>query len=645
VYAINVDGEHTSSASVSVQPEKLLGNIALVSTPGKQSTHHWFDNWLGVGGKLDEYPNRRFGPVLFANYTTSRNVLTINAQYPVSCADAFHNPVLQVEVGEQWQDVASTTIDAEAYTAKFKVESWNPSANTQYRIITRAKSNDTFPEYAFYGMIKADPKAEPELTIGVFNCRPGLIHRVSEGWIQNNNLKPFTWTRDRIVFPHEEIYNNASRHAPDLIAFLGDQLYEFDPNGFIDKSEENLVHDYLWKWFQFGWSAREIMRNVPSFVIPDDHDVYQGNIWGQGGRSAENPVAGGYVHHSEFIRVVQLTQTGSLPPPYDPTPVSQGIGVYYTDIIYGGVGMAILEDRKFKTGPHSSQVPRQLLGERQLDFLENWAQDWNGQDMKLAFSQSPFAQSSTHSGANFNRNLLDRDSNGWPKAGRDRAVRQLRKAFAPHITGDQHLGMTLKHGVEFANDAVYSFSGPSMLNVFPRAWDPGNDNDGRGKANDEYRGVHIDEHSNIISVIAAANPPSYFSDYDQTKVVSKNDLGIGYGIVRVRKVERKYVFEAWPANEDPRQPLAAPYEHWPVVVDQLDNDGRTPVGFLTARNTLVNTPVVSVFKESDNTLLYARRYPSAQVELPIYDADDSYRVELTDDSGTYRETFSGQTMQ
>ena len=36
---------------------------------------------------------------------------------------------------------------------------------------------------------------------------------------------------------------------------------------------------------------------------------------------------------------------------HDPTPVQQGISVYYGDMVYGNVGFAILGDRQFKSGP------------------------------------------------------------------------------------------------------------------------------------------------------------------------------------------------------------------------------------------------------------------------------------------------------
>ena len=65
-----------------------------------------------------------------------------------------------------------------------------------------------------------------------------------------------------------------------------------------------------------GWAFRDLMRDRPSLCLPDDHDVYQGNIWGAAG----NPVAdmkdhakGGYRMHADFVNAVERTQ--KQPPP------------------------------------------------------------------------------------------------------------------------------------------------------------------------------------------------------------------------------------------------------------------------------------------------------------------------------------------
>ena len=657
VFALGADGATLSSTSAEVDAVRTLGNVALASNPGGRGTSHWFSTFTGYGAKLLEVPARDFGPVLFATHTLSRDTLTLNAQLPPACPGHFETPELQVLGDDGWRTVATAAIDPDAHTARFTVADWDGSADVPYRVRTvetDAGAADDRPSVAlrtadFEGVIRADPVDAAEYTLGLFNCRPGIVLSDEEGWIQQNNARPFTWTRERVVVPHEELLTHAARQEPDIIAFVGDQIYEFDPNGLIDReSEEATRNDYLWKWFQFGWSVRELARSTPAFVIPDDHDVYQGNVWGQGGKLAVNDAgepsesAGGFVHPARFVRMVQRTQAGSLPDPHDPTPVDQGIETYYTDIVHGRVGIAVLEDRKFKTGPNSPVVPKRLLGDRQLAFLDTWARDWAGQDAKMVVSQSPFAQSTTHSGAALTPNGFDQDANGWPKAGRDRAVRALRRAFAPHVAGDQHLGMTLRHGVEAPGDAVYAFAGPSMLNIFPRIFDPANEGPGPGSRDSARLGPYTDAHGNDIDVLAIANPDTYYAPPPSGASAKMDALGIGYGLVHVDRAARAYTFEAWPGHADPLDPLAAPFPDWPVRVRQEDNDGRDPAGFLAEREAEVAAPVVEVVDERTGELVWARRLPDSRVVLPVYDANASYRVTVSDPDIGYERVFEGE---
>ena len=55
--------------------------------------------------------------------------------------------------------------------------------------------------------------------------------------------------------------------------------------------------------------------------------------------------------------MVQRQQSWHLPDPVDPAPVDRGISVYFTRLRVGGVDFAILEDRKFKTGP-AGKIPQ-----------------------------------------------------------------------------------------------------------------------------------------------------------------------------------------------------------------------------------------------------------------------------------------------
>ena len=163
----------------------------------------------------------------------------------------------------------------------------------------------------------------------------------------------FTGNKDT-GFPNADIVRNVDYHDPDVLFFSGDQLYE-DVAGYgIERLPvKTAALDYLRKWYLLGWAFGDLMRDRVTVHMPDDHDVYQGNIWGGGGRHQplREHERGGYVMPPEWVNVVQRTQTSHLPDPYDSRPIEQGIGVYYSELNYGRVSFAIIEDRKFKSGP------------------------------------------------------------------------------------------------------------------------------------------------------------------------------------------------------------------------------------------------------------------------------------------------------
>ena len=159
---------------------------------------------------------------------------------------------------------------------------------------------------------------------------------------------------------------------------------------------------------------RDIFRERPCITIPDDHDIGQGNLWGENGKIASSPAGndGGYFYHNEYVKMVERAQTSHLPDPFDNTPIEQGIGVYYTDLVYGNIDFAIIEDRKFKSGP-KNKIPQQgprpdhirnpeydpksidldgltLLGKRQHKFLSEWGKNQKNSIMKAVLSQTGF---------------------------------------------------------------------------------------------------------------------------------------------------------------------------------------------------------------------------------------------------------------
>ena len=136
-----------------------------------------------------------------------------------------------------------------------------------------------------------------------------------------------------------------------------------------------------------GGSTAICSADIPSIALPDDHDVYHGNIWGAGGRDAndiepalqregvgaqtQKQDSGGFTMPVDWVNMVQRTQTSHLPDPVDPAPAQRGIGVYFTELVWGGVSYAIVEDRKWKS------APAVLLPEAQI--VNGWARnpDWD----------------------------------------------------------------------------------------------------------------------------------------------------------------------------------------------------------------------------------------------------------------------------
>ena len=169
--------------------------------------------------------------------------------------------------------------------------------------------------------------------------------------------------------------------------------------------------------------------------------------------------------------------------------------MYFTSLNVGGVDFAILEDRKFKTGP-AGKIPKmgprpdhindpkydpnkidlpglQLLGPRQEKFLADWSADWTHAEMKGVLSQTAFCGAVHMHGGADRRLLADLDCNGWPQTPSRNALKLIRRAWAVHLCGDQHLAVTVKHGIEEHGDGPYGFTGPALVNtIYGRWWHP-----------------------------------------------------------------------------------------------------------------------------------------------------------------------------
>ncbi len=336
--------------------------------------------------------------ICFALYTVHDNILKLTAQlYPLEETDP-RTVRLEGKRDGRWEEIATTKIIMPGWTAPFRVEGWDMSKEVPYRV--------RHGESAVYeGVIRKNPVDKDEFVMAAFT---------------GNSIYPGHGG----TIPKSDIVENLKRLKPDLLFFSGDQVYDHNR--------------HLAYWLKFGRDFGQIIGTTPTVTIPDDHDVGHANLWGASGKQSFTGTGndGGYFKPVEYVKEVERAQTSHLPDPFDPTPIKRGIGVYYTALNWGGISFAIIEDRKFKTGPkgiippmgprpdHVSDpnydpkdldVPAaKLLGQRQLKFLRNWAGDWRGAEMKAVLSQTIFCGGAHLHGKRNNRVLADLDSNGWP---------------------------------------------------------------------------------------------------------------------------------------------------------------------------------------------------------------------------------------
>jgi hypothetical protein len=384
---------------------------------------------------------------------------------------------------------------------------------------------------------------------------------------------------------------------------------------------------------------RDIMRDRPTITIPDDHDIGQANLWGEGGIQATNAAgpSGGYFYAPEYVNMVQRQQTWHLPDPVDPKPIERNIGVYFTDLTYAGISFAILEDRKFKTGPEGT-IPKmgprpdhindpkydrkavdvkglKLLGDRQLKFLNSWSQDWTGAEQKVVLSQTAFCGAVHIHGSPTNRLLADLDSNAWPQTGRNNALREIRRANATHLCGDQHLAVSVRHGIDTFDDGPFAFTSPALVNtIYGRWWHPADAKAGPNPVPNSplpWTGNYLDGLGNKITMLAYANPINRSNEKQRAD---------GYGLARFNKRTDQVTFECYKRFTDITKDKDSQFAGWPLTFNFNDNDGRKATGHLEYKVDLKH-PVVQIINERTKEILYTKRVKNSKGKLPIYSAD------------------------
>jgi len=496
------------------------------------ATNDW---WNRSTSNIIDLRVDRDSVIAFGIYTVSDGVLKLSAQLFPLYPDESREVRLEVKKNGKWKEIQRQTVNDIGWSARFRVDPWDSSRDVPYRLRHGANAS-------FEGLVRKDPVDKNEIVLAAFSCNSNKDRGHRNNFVRNVNFQD-----------------------PDLLFFAGDQSY--------DHTEHTAA------WLKFGMQFRELFRTRPCITIPDDHDIGQGNLWGEYGKKASSPAGddGGYFYDPDYVKMVERCQTAHLPDPFDPTPVQQGIAVYYTNLVVGGVDFAIIEDRKFKSGP-KDKIPQQgprpdhilnpdydpssvdvagltLLGDRQLRFLDQWADQRDGVVMKAVLSQTGFCGGAHLHGNKNNRLHADMDSNGWPQTGRNKALKAIRKANAVHIAGDQHLATVIHHGIDAFDDGPWAFVVPAIVNnYYSRWWWPADEQPGKN-ANDvlPWTGQYLDGFDNKITMHAYANPESPSS-------------GAGYGLIRFNKTANTVTFECWPRREDVTAGQGKQFTGWPITI-------------------------------------------------------------------------------
>ena len=639
-----------------VDADRLEGAVRLAHNPGQyakgDNATWWFKDWQVTGDKIEHHPTRAFGPILWSMYTLSDSrserghVLNLTAQMPPLGAEDSNIVTLQIKRNNQWHNIETTKIDPDARNALFKIDHWAADDDVPYRLVYETKRTDgETVRDTWTGTIRKEPVGKESVSIADLSCQVSY------------------------AFPYEPVAENVAAADPDMLFFAGDQLYE--PNGgygIVRRPADKAIVSYLRKYYMHGWAFRHVMRNRPTVCIPDDHDVFHGNLWGEGGAKMDKPFSssskGGYIEPVRTINAIYRTQTSHLPGVESLEPAKRGVRVMYSDLVYGGLSLAVLADRQFKSSPREVDTGSgradilkdadidpetldkpglKLLGKRQLNFLRDWVEDWRGAQMKVLLSQTTLSNAMTHTGPRKERVIADLDSNGWPQTARDQALRILRKGFVFHLAGDQHLPTLVQHGIETQRDGIWTFCGPGIAVGWQRWFEPDSldiryDNRPHDLAN---TGEYTDGFGNLMYVRAVGNPPVKHGAPSEAPGAYKkaHRKASGFGIARFDKDKRTITTEAYTFFAGLRHGKAGQqFPGWPVTVKQISgkraqlsllkqNEPGQPE--LEASMDDIDRPVVKVYDQKTGKLVYAIRAKDSTVKPFAYEGGP-FRVKIGD---------------
>ncbi|MEJ7582598.1 MAG: alkaline phosphatase D family protein [Acidimicrobiales bacterium] len=563
-----------ASARRTAADAEVRGGVSLVSHAADTKLRSWFGDIRGGGARLVTRPERAYGAIAGILHMVAGGTLKLSAQFQPIGATEPHTAILQRRDSPTapWVTMATAAINAQ-WLARFRVAGWDTGRTWDIRVLW---AEGVAEQSELVGRVPGDPIGASGYQMAVVSCSSHFARPLDRAEPWNLGLTPGErfpglYTDVNAYFPYAESVSSVAARNPDVVVFNGDQFYENVP-GVIDLTDSGAMNDVVHRILLWHWAFRDLTRRFPSLVLLDDHDMNHPNLWGWAGRPTVDHNTGGYRMPAAWVNAVQAALVGHLPDPFDPTPVQQGIGVYYTAFDHGGISFALLEDRKFKQGDKDGLAPDgtpyvesqlDLLGARQEEFIDWWATQQPGR-IRICLHQSPFHCVKTLPTGVPRRDL---DSNGYPGTASRRAVSKLAAAGAVLVSGDQHLGAVVHHGINGFADGPWAFSVPALGTLFQRWFEPepplpnGDGQIGTGDFTDPF--------GNRLHISALANPTVPFAAVNDARpgsqlVPDRRLKRDGYAMVVVDKPSRRVTFECYPWDSPPG--ATAQFPGWPLSI-------------------------------------------------------------------------------
>ncbi len=624
--------------------EKMTGGLALVSNlpevkAGSENPVCWFKDFQAEGSLLRLFPERGFGPVAFVLYTLSRGTLKLTAQLVPESLGPQERVFLEIDRGDSFETLTEAYVNRESWTALFQIEGWEAESDFAYRIYAGDRLASSEATNYFSGWIRKEPSQAGRLTLAM------LSNHQEEG------------------YPYPELANSLKNHNPDLLIFAGNQVFGRPAalwRGALDYARAR--QEYLRQWLLFGWAFSDLLKDRPAILIPEARDFFQIKLWGEGGRPSQAEASadpagaqdgGGFLVPSEFIKLVLETQTGHLPLTSKPA----GEKAFYSgfhELNYAGLSLAVINDRFNKSAPgplfpearirngwpqnpdfdlkKATRVREaRLLSEEQLGLLKDWILDWSGGVwFKACLSSSAFVSLLTLPEGQQGEEALwqlpplkpgeypesdrpaaDFNTSAWPQPARDEIIRLLRKARAVHLCGTGGPPAVLKYGLEKPDEAIAALVASPIQAQVALRWTPAPARRSGQKKEAVATGNWEDAFGNKFNLLLVNNPRG------EDKASGLKSIS-GFSLVTFEKSSRQVVFESYQLEEKPEvRPVLMP--GWPAVVEQKENEGRKPVGYLPLlKFSGLKDPVVQVVEEKSGETVYCFRITGTEFRPPVY---------------------------